>query len=514
MLAEASPLGVKPTRRNASGKCGKEGIERTFTLVHEMEQSEGVAPSPSFAVEVGVGGGESSELGQIDTRENAELGARKKRKMKATVKEDKRGRMRMRSEGPEDKNGDERATSTGTLRTMGAETSRLWDTALPIAQGKEMHPQAEDQTEEREGEVSIEHIEHVEEKTTHAQSMPSVTVRGKFCGLRPLMQRHVTEKVDLPAEDDSWSIQSDRGMDTEREIEDTEDELVEQKVKESETTTSGGNLQERNRDDEYILSWNEYTVDNIFADQNAQLEAITDNHASSPNPSLYTNIRKDSGVSLGGHCIDPQLPYIAPHPALLLRGGEASTVLMPRPAYPSEQLQFGLNDQYKERELYKTLGENLGRFMQEPRKSAKQAAEEISLQDIQGQKEGQLKSGDVESVESELEAQLDLQLGAVDRKIPEEKEYPVLHFVVPSPFGGGGARDEWNGEDEAEGDWRSSASNETVEIPEPGSGQRNGMGWGGEEWPGWDEKDSPVWVEQDWGKWVGGIRGPYGQEGL
>ena len=505
MLAEGNQLGVKPARGRASGKWGKGGIERAFTL-----------SSPSFAVvKVENGGGEGEGLGQKGAKEDMKLGTTRKRKMEATANEG--GRVRMRkssrvvSEESEGKNKDEavaqKAISVGTLGKTRAETSRLLDSALHVVQGKEMHSQVENLTEKRDV-VHVEHIEYVEKNTARAQPIPCIAVRGKFSGLQSLMQSHMTEKAGPLAEDDSWSVQSDRGMDTSREVEDTEVELGKQKDQGLEAITSEGSLQERDRDGEYILSWNE------FADQNFQLEEMSDYDSSSPNPSLYTSARRDSGISFGRHCVEPQLLNIVPHPALLLRGGEASTVLMSPHVYPCEQLQFGLNDQYEEREVYKTLGEELGRFRQEPRKTANQAMEGIwnnAFEDTQGQKEGQLKFGDVKAVEPEV--QLDLQLGVVDPDPPEEAEYPILHFVVPSSFGGE-ARDEWYGESEAEDGWSSFTSNETVEIPEPGSGKTNGMVWSGEEWPEWGESDSPVWVDKDWGKWVESVRGPYGQEGF
>ncbi|KAF8416984.1 hypothetical protein EV426DRAFT_392856 [Tirmania nivea] len=425
--AEGGPLGARPARKRAS----------------RIQRSGSVAPSPAFAA---AAGGDGSELGQ---KGGVGLGAQRKRKMEATAAEGervgKRNSLRLASEST-GKNEDEAVT----LRRKKAETKGLQDT------GKETHSHVEDGGED---------VVHIEQKAKHAQPMLPIAVRGKFCGLRPLMQKHVAGRVDPPVEDDSWSVQSDRGMDTEREIEDTENE----------TATSERSLQ----DDGYILSWNEYTVDNILSDQNAQLDA------SSPSPSLYTTARRDSGVSLWRHCADPQLLNTAPHPALLLRGGETSTALTPPPAYPAEQRPFGLNDQYEERELYKNLDEELG-------KQAVDGIWDSVSQDTQGQ-EGQLKSGAVGAVKPALEA-----------------EYPVLHFALPSPFAGA-ARDEWHGGSEAEDGWSSPASNETVEIPQPGSG---GVVWSGQEWPGWDERNSPVWVEQDWGKWAGSVRGPYGREGF
>lgn len=492
MLAEGNLLGGQSVRKRASGKWEGGGIERAFTLVHEVEQSGSVAPSPSFAVaEVVDGGGEGSELGQEGTKEDVELGTRGKRKMEAMAKEGKKMR-RLATEKSKGKNEDEtaaqKATSAGTLGIRKTE----------LHQGKEMHSQIEGLTEE------IEDVIHVEQNTTSGKPTPSVAVRGKSCGLRPLMQKHVAVMVDHPAGGDSWSVQSDRGVNTEMEVEDTEDEFGKQKVKGLETITSEGNLQERSRDDGYILSWNEYTVDSISADQD---------HASSPNPSLYTTTRRDSGVSLGRHCVGPQLLNTVPHPTLLLRGGEASTVMISSPAYPSEQLRFGLGGQYEERVLYKALGEELERFGQDPGRTEEQAMEGIwnnVSQDIKGQKEGQLKLGDVKAVEPEAQVDL-IELGVVDPDLPEESEYPVLHFAVESPFGGG-AKDERYGGSEAEDGWISSASNETVEIPEPGSDKAMRMVWSNEEWPGWGEEDSPVWVEQDWGKWAESVRGPYGQE--
>ncbi|KAF8441871.1 hypothetical protein BGX38DRAFT_812048 [Terfezia claveryi] len=493
MLAEGNPLGGQPVRKRASEEWEKGSIERAFTLVHEVEQRGIVALSPSFAVaEAGDGGGEGSELGQEGAKEDVELGTKRKRKIEDIAKEGKKMRRPAseKSKGKnEDENAAQKATSAGTLRSRRTETSRLH-------QGKVMHS-IQDLTEE------IEDVIHVEQKITSAQPTLSIAVRGKSCGLRPLMQKHVAEMVDHPAEDDSWSVQSDRGVDTEREVEDTEDEYGKQKDKVLETITSERNLQERSRDDGYILLWNEYTVDNISADQD---------HASSPNPLLYTTTRRDSGVSLGRHCVDPQLLNTVPHPTLLIRGGEASTVMISPPAYPSEQLRFGLGGQYEERELYKALGEELERFGQDPGRAAEQAMEGIwnnVFQDVKGQKEGQLKLEDVKAAEPE--AQVDLQLGVVDPELSEESEYPVLHFAVPSPFGGG-AKDERYGGSEAEDGWISSASNETVEIPEPGSDKTKRMAWSSEEWPGWAEGDSPVWVEQDWGKWAESVRGPYGQE--
>ena len=505
MIVEGDSLGVKPAQRRASGELEKGGVERAFTLVYEVERGASAAPSPSCSAvaEVGGGGGEGEGLGQEEAKEDVELGSKRKRKM---ANEGKRVRMRkssrLVSEESEGKNEDEVAP-----QKRKAGTNKPRDTALHVIKGKEIHSQIEGLMEEREDMVHAEHVEYVEQKTPCAKPMLSAAVRDKLCGLQPLMQSHVTEKADPPAEeDDSWSIQCDQGMDTEREVEYTEDELENQKEKEPEAIASEG---KRNG---YILSWNKYTVDNILADQNAQVEAMIDYHASSPSPSFYTNARRDSGVALWRHCVDPQLLNTAPQPTLLLRGGEASTVVVSPPVYSCEQLQFGFNGQYEEREVYKTLGKELGGFGQQPGRAAKQAMEGIwnsVFQDIRNQGEGPFKSRDV----AKAEIQLDLQLGPVDPGLPEEAEYPVLHFSVPSPFGGG-ARDEWYGESGVEDGWSSSASNETVEIPEPGSGKINKMVQSGEEWPEWDERDSPVWVEQDWGKWAGSVRGPYGEEGF
>jgi len=516
-LAEGNPLSVKPARslKRASTKRKEECVERGFTPVHKMEGGKGATQSPSsdVALDVEGEGDGGSELGQGDNREGVGLGIKRKRKMEATTVVERRVSMRKCSrlaseEAREGEDGGEyvtqKAISAGTLGKRRAEASRLQETTL-LVKGKEI----EGLTKEGEDMVHVEHVEHVEQKTT-AQPMLSVGVRGKFCELRPLLQKKVTEAVGLPAEGDSWSVQSDLGVGSKREIEDTRDELQKQKDKGPEMTASEGS-----QDDGYILSWNEYTMDNILANQNAQPGAMTDDRSRSPYPPLYTPARRDSGVSFGGNCVVPQLLTPAPHAVLLLRGGEASTMLMSPPSHPSEHHQFGLNDQYEERELYQSLGGGLGKSGQELGAVANQTMEGIwkgVFRDAHGQAEDQLDLVDVQAVKPESETQLNLELGLLCPDLPEEAEYPVLYFAVPPPFGDG-ARDDWDGESEAGyGGWSPSASNETVEIPEPGPDKSSAMVWNGEKWQELDERDSLVCIEQDWGKWTEGVRGPYGQE--
>lgn len=457
------------------------------------------APSPPFA-SLGEGNrenrkGEVQSLKEREERFVRECESSKiQRKRKLGMRAEKRKRMKTSILAGEGLGTAKTSKYNGPEREFGrtrAETRRRGNAAGFVA-GKK--PGVESQGSEMEYEIIVKGNKRGAQMQPNSYRPSRAVTGGKYDFISSI-GHPMNEEQEIHAEREGWGAQSDDEMEGAKEP-NIKIELIDRDDSKLATTPLIGAGKSWN-EEEYASAWNGYEMGSVNINYGPHIHDKNHYHSGYPYTYKYPLIRRDSGFSLGGDSAE----FYAPDTGLMLRGGELYSVGMAQSSYSSEQLPFKQEDGFKGRELYKTGKREPGDYRKKAGMMVRNAVEgglNIDSREEEGKVEkkavpGALKEGSY-----------------VDKKITDSKEteYPVPHFVVPSPFGNG--NDIGSNWDQAsdEGDWGSMSSIETVEIPEPGSG--NGVRG---EWPGWEERDSPVWLEQDWGKWVNGARGPYGQEG-